>query len=151
MTRNASALLVFLACAFGAASTGYFFPPGDWYAGLEKPFFNPPAWIFGPVWTVLYLMMSVAAWLAWQRTGWHARPIALWFGQIALNALWTPLFFGLHWLGIALLELAALWVLILLTLLAFRQVSRPAAWLMTPYFAWVSFAWVLNLSLWWLN
>jgi tryptophan-rich sensory protein len=151
MTRSIAALLVFLACAFGAASTGYFFPPGDWYAGIQKPFFNPPAWIFGPVWTVLYLMMSGAAWLAWQQTGWRSRPIALWFGQIALNALWTPLFFGLHWLGIALLELAALWVLILLTLLAFRQVSRLAAWLMAPYLAWVSFAWVLNLSLWWLN
>jgi tryptophan-rich sensory protein len=151
MTRSIAALLVFLACAFGAASTGYFFPPGDWYAGIEKPFFNPPAWIFGSVWTALYVMMSVAAWLAWKQAGWHSRPIALWFGQIALNALWTPLFFGLHWLGIALLELAALWVLILLTLLAFRRVSRPAAWLLVPYFAWVSFAWVLNLSLWWLN
>ncbi|MFU8822042.1 MAG: TspO/MBR family protein [Gammaproteobacteria bacterium] len=151
MTRSITALLVFLACAFGAASTGYFFPPGDWYAGIEKPFFNPPAWIFGPVWTALYAMMSVAAWLAWKQAGWRSRPITLWFGQIALNALWTPLFFGLHWLGVAMLELAALWVLILLTLLAFRQVSRPAAWLMAPYLAWVSFAWVLNLSLWRLN
>jgi translocator protein len=149
--QSVIALAVFLACAFSAAATGYFFPPASWYAGLEKPFFNPPAWVFGPVWSTLYIMMSVAAWLVWQRTGWRARPIALWFGQIALNALWTPLFFGFHWLGVALVEMAALWVLILLTLLAFRPVSRPAAWLMAPYLAWVSFAWVLNLSLWWLN
>lgn len=145
------ALGIFLACAFAAASTGYFFPPGEWYAALDKPFFTPPAWIFGPVWTALYLMMSVAAWLVWRRTGWRARPVGLWFAQILLNALWTPLFFGLHWLGVALIEMAALWLLVLLTLLAFRPVSRPAAWLMAPYLAWVSFAWFLNLGLWWLN
>ncbi len=150
-TQSAIALLIFLACAFAAASTGYFFPPGEWYAGLEKPFFSPPNWVFGPVWTTLYVMMSVAAWLVWKETGWRARPIGLWFGQIALNALWTPLFFGLHWLGIALVEMALLWLLILLTLLSFRAVSRLASWLMAPYLAWVSFAWFLNLSLWWLN
>jgi translocator protein len=150
-TRSVLALAVFLAAAFGASAMGYFFPPGEWYAGLVKPFFNPPSWVFGPVWTALYVMMAVAAWLVWKQTGWRARPIGLWFAQMALNALWTPLFFGLHWLGIALVEISALWLLILLTLRAFQPVSRQAAWLMAPYLAWVSFAWLLNLSLWWLN
>ncbi len=149
--KSAIALGVFLVCAFLAAGTGYFFPPAEWYAGLQKPFFNPPNWIFGPVWTTLYVLMSVAAWMVWQRTGWRHRAIHLWFVQIALNALWTPLFFGLHWLGVAMIEMAVLWVFILLTLLAFRKVSKPAAWMMVPYLAWVSFAWVLNAALWRLN
>lgn len=149
--RNVGALSVFVFCVVVAASTGYFFPPTGWYAGIEKPFFNPPNWIFGPVWTTLYLLMSVAAWRVWQRTGWNHRALHFWFVQIVLNALWTPLFFGLNWLGVALIEMTFLWAAILLTLLAFRKVDRLAAWLMAPYLAWVSFAWVLNLSLFWLN
>ena len=145
------ALLLFIILSFAAAAGGALFPPGAWYAELSRPAFAPPNWVFGPVWTLLYLMIAIAGWLVWRVTGWRSRPMALWGAQLALNALWTPLFFGLHWLGVALLEMTALWLVILLTVRTFFRVSRPAGVLMVPYLAWVSFAWVLNLGFWWLN
>jgi translocator protein len=144
-------LVVFLLLAFSASATGYFFPPGEWYAGLTRPAFAPPNWVFGPVWTALYLMIAVAGWLVWRRAGWRSRPVALWLVQMALNALWTPLFFGLNWMGLAALEMALLWIAIVACVVSFRPVSPAASWLMLPYLAWVSFALVLNIALWWLN
>lgn len=127
--------------------------PGEWYATLRKPSWNPPAWVFGPVWTALYTMMAVAAWLVWRRGGWAAqrRPLALFLVQLALNAGWTPLFFGLKSPGLALAEIGLLWLAIVGTLIAFARVSRAAAWLLAPYLAWVSFAAALNFALWRLN
>jgi tryptophan-rich sensory protein len=138
---------------FAAAACGALFMPGEWYAALNKPAWNPPSWIFGPVWTALYAMMALAAWLVWQRGGFAAqrRPLGLFLAQLALNALWTPLFFGLRQPGVAFAETLLLWLAILATLLAFRPVSRTAVWLIAPYLAWVSFAAVLNLTLWKLN
>jgi translocator protein len=142
-----------LVLCFGAASFGGIFMPGEWYAALKKPSWNPPAWIFGPVWTTLYTMMAVAAWLVWKRGGFAAqrRPLALFLAQLVLNATWTPLFFRLHWPGIAFAEIVLLWLTIAATLAAFRPVNRAAAWLLAPYLVWVGFAAVLNFTLWRLN
>lgn len=125
----------------------------EWYPGLAKPPFNPPDWVFGPVWTVLYLMMGVAAWLVWRRAD-EARvgtPLVLFAAQLLLNGLWSVLFFGLRSPGVAAVEILLLWIAIVLTIRSFRRVSVPAALLLVPYWAWVSFAAVLNISIWMLN
>jgi tryptophan-rich sensory protein len=144
------ALAGFIVITFCAPLAGIVSPPGDWYASLAKPSWNPPSWIFGPVWTALYLMMAVAAWLVWKRDGWRK---AIWFylAQLALNAAWTPVFFGMHEIGWALMEIIALLLAILITLRAFLHVSKPAAFLLLPYLAWVSFATFLNYTLWRMN
>jgi translocator protein len=142
-----------LLLCFAASSLGAFFMPGEWYAGLAKPSWNPPGWIFGPVWTLLYTIMAVASWLVWKRGGWavQRRPLTFFVVQLGLNAAWTPLFFGLQRPGWAFAEILLLWVAIVGTIAAFRPVSRAAAWLLVPYLAWVSFAAVLNGTLWRLN
>ncbi|MGY6587354.1 MAG: TspO/MBR family protein [Wenzhouxiangella sp.] len=142
---------LFLLISFSAASTGYFFPPGEWYASLERPFFAPPNWLFGPVWTVLYILIAIAGWLLWQRQGLWSVAMRWWWAQMLLNALWTPLFFGWNLLGLALVEMALLWLAIAMTIRFGYRVRPLAAWLLAPYLAWVSFAWVLNAGFWWLN
>ncbi len=151
--RSWLALVSWLALSFGAAAMGGLFMPGEWYASLKKPAWNPPGWVFGPVWTALYTMMAVSAWLVWRRGGWAAqrRPLMLFLLQLVLNAAWTPLFFGLHWPGLAFAGIVLLWLAIAATLVAFRPASRTAAWLLAPYLAWVGFAAVLNFTLWRLN
>jgi len=153
---QAAALLGFLLAvgivgAIGSAATLPAIP--DWYAGLAKPGYTPPNWLFGPAWTALYLAMAVAAWLVWRRRDrFPVRiPLTAWAVQLVLNALWSVLFFGLRLPGPALLEILVLWVAILVTLLGFRGVSRPAGWLMAPYLAWVSYAVALNAGIWILN
>ena len=118
-----------------------------WFPTLVKPSFNPPSWLFAPVWTTLYIMMAVAAWLVWLRKG----SLVLFYAQLALNFAWSLLFFGLHSPALALIDIVAMWVAILLTLLSFWKVDRRAGWLLVPYLAWVSFAGMLNASIWWLN
>lgn len=142
------ALLPFLAAAGGAA-----FPPDAWFAALIKPLWQPPNWLFGPVWTVLYLMMGVAAGLVWLRgPSPLVRAALVAFGvQLLLNALWTPAFFGAHALGAALIVILALWLAILVCVVRFARVSRWAAALLVPYLAWVSFATALNAELLRLN
>ena len=151
--KSITGLIVWLLLCYAVASLGALFMPGDWYDGLRKPSWNPPGWIFGPVWTVLYTMMAVAAWLVWKRGGFAAQllPLVLFLVQLGLNALWTPLFFGLHYTGLAFAEIILMWFAILFTMVQFRRVSRPAAWLLVPYLAWVGFAAVLNGTLWSLN
>jgi len=146
-------VLVCVAAGFiGSLATMKSIP--TWYAGLKKPPFSPPNAIFGPVWTALFIMMAVAAFLVWRR-GFETEPVKIAlivFGaQLILNVLWSVLFFGLKMPGPAFLEIILLWVLILATILLFRKASIPAAWLMVPYILWVSFAAVLNYSLWRLN
>jgi len=126
----------------------------SWYATIQKPGFTPPGWVFGPVWTVLYLLMGVAAFLVWQRgLGSRIVRIALvWFlVQLALNAAWSPVFFGLHRIEPALVVIVLLWVAIVITMYHFFRLSRPAGMLLVPYLVWVSFATVLNASIWHLN
>jgi translocator protein len=153
--RAVVALIGWLAVCFAAAALGGLAGagPGEWYAGLSKPSWNPPAWIFGPVWTALYTMMAVAAWLVWRQGGWPARcaPLVLFLGQLALNAAWTPLFFGLHAPGWAAVDIAFLWLAIVATVVAFGPVSRVGAILLWPYAAWVGFAAALNIAIWKMN
>lgn len=151
--QSAFALAGWVALCFSAASLGAIFMPGDWYASLQKPTWNPPGWIFGPVWTALYVMMAMAAWLVWRQGGWQKqrKPLLIFLVQLALNALWTPLFFGLHWPGVAFAEIVLLWLAIAATITVFHPVNRTAMLLLAPYLAWVSFAAALNFSLWRLN
>ncbi|HET6565027.1 MAG TPA: TspO/MBR family protein [Xanthomonadales bacterium] len=151
MSRMVS-LAVFLALVVLAAWLGSQFPAGEYYALLNKPGWAPPAWLFGPVWSVLYVMMAVAMWRVWE-SGHPARTGALawWLIQLALNAAWTWLFFGLTRIGWAMAELAFLVGLVVLCIKAFSLISKPAAWLMVPYLLWICFALALNFSLWSLN
>lgn len=151
--RSAAGLIVFLAVVFAAAAVGAQFMPGPWYAALNKPPLNPPNWIFGPVWTLLYISMAVAAWLVWRQAGWSgARAALLLFGvQLLLNAAWSALFFGLQQPLWALVDIAALAVAIAATIAAFGRIKKSAAWLLAPYLAWVGFASYLNWMIWRLN
>lgn len=139
-------IAVCLAAAFlGSLATMPAIP--EWYASLKKPSFNPPNWIFGPAWTLLYALMAIAAYLVWKE-GWEKREVrtALTvFGiQLALNVFWSFLFFKFQSPAKALMEILVLWLAIFLTILSFMKVSRPAGWLLVPYLLWVSFATVLN-------
>lgn len=121
-----------------------------WYLTLNKPVFNPPGWLFGPVWITLYALMGIALYLVWT-TKPERKAIILFSAQLLLNIAWSALFFGLQRPWLAFIEIVALWAAILATLLAFRKTSRTAALLLIPYIAWVSFAAVLNLALAMLN
>jgi benzodiazapine receptor len=151
--RQFLALGGFLAASFAAAAFGSRFLPGEWYAALAKPAWNPPNWIFGPVWTLLYTMMGVAAWRVWRKAGFRRAPVAMgvFALQLILNAAWSWLFFGLHRMDLAFAEILVLWAAILATAVSFHRHDRLAAWLLAPYLAWVSFAAVLNFTLWRLN
>jgi benzodiazapine receptor len=142
-----------LLLCFAAAVPGAWWMPGEWYAGLTKPGWNPPGWVFGPVWSLLYTLMAVSAWMVWRQGGFSGqkRPLGWFLIQLVLNAGWTPLFFGAHWMGVALVEMLLLWLAIAMTIRSFRGVNRMAAWLLVPYLVWVSFALLLNAALWYLN
>lgn len=126
----------------------------NWYASLQRPSFTPASWLFAPAWITLYILMGIAVFLVF-RQGWEKPAIRfavyLFGAQLVLNALWTPLFFGLHWLLIAFIEITLLWILIFLTMQRFWRLSRAAGILMVPYLLWVTFASALNLSFWLLN
>jgi len=152
--RQIVALIIFLAVTFLAVVIDVPLTKGSipgWYATLKKPSWNPPSWVFGPVWTVLYISMAVAAWLVWRQGGLWQWALALYAIQLVLNAAWTPLFFGLHRPGAAFVEIVALLIAIIATTLAFWPRSTAAGVLMLPYIAWVSFASVLNFTIWRLN
>lgn len=150
-SRHYLALLVFLAITFCAPAISTFIGmPGPWYEALNKPVWNPPSWVFGPAWTLLYTMMAIAAWRVWRCVGWTG-PLLLYFVQLALNAAWTPIFFGAQATGWALVEIVALWFTVLATLLSFRRVDTVAGWLFVPYLGWVTFATLLNFAIWRLN
>lgn len=161
--RSVLALILFLVVCFGVAAWAGQFTPGQWYAGLEKPPWNPPAWVFAPVWTALYALMAVAGWLVWREPGPPTRPVppgrltlrrlalGVFAVQLALNGAWSWLFFGLHRPGLALAEIVALWLAIVATTLLFWRVRPLAGALFLPYLAWVSFAVALNAALWRLN
>lgn len=154
--RSALILVIFIVVCLAVAGLGSLFTtpqtaPGGWYETLRKPFFTPPNWLFGPVWTFLYISMAVAGWLVWRRTGFSGTPMALFAVQLALNLAWSMIFFGLQSPGLALAEILVLWTAILLTILAFSRISRPAGWLLVPYLAWVTFATALNAAIWLLN
>ena len=145
-------LVLFMIAAFVPAAIGAAFPAPDYYARLSKPSWSPPTSIFGPVWTVLYVLIGLAAWLVSRRGGpGTGRALGLWGAQLALNAAWTPIFFGLRAPGPALIEIAIMWVAIAATTVAFFFRRTAAGALMLPYLAWVTFASVLNFEIWRLN
>jgi tryptophan-rich sensory protein len=145
--------VLWLAASLAAGWVGSRFMPGEWYASLAKPAWTPPSAVFGPVWTALYVLMGVAAWLVWRKAGFSGAPAALGlFGaQLALNALWSYLFFGARLPGAAFAEIVVLWLVILATTIAFWRVRPAAGALLIPYLIWVGFASGLNLQLWRLN
>lgn len=151
--RDTGGLLAWVLVSFAASAPGAFFSPGEWYADINKPAWNPPGWVFGPVWTTLYLLMGIAAWRLWRRHGFREARFALgaFLVQLALNAAWTPLFFGLHRMDLAFFEIILLWLAILATLLLFWRRDRWAGLMLVPYLLWVSFASMLNFTLWQLN
>jgi tryptophan-rich sensory protein len=134
-----------------------FFTTGSiegWYITLNKPWFNPPNWIFGPVWTLLYLMMGIAFFLIWKSdapTDTKKIAITVYFVQLVLNFAWSLIFFYMEQPGWALVDILLMWAAILYTILVFGKISSAAAWLLVPYICWVSFATVLNFAIWKLN
>ena len=144
-------LILFLALVVGGGlAIGYLTAPGEWYARLAKPGFTPPGWIFGPVWTALYFMIGIAGWRTWRtdRLGW---PMKLWWGQLVLNFLWPPIFFSAHQIGPALAVILLLFAATLAFAVTSWRQDRAAAWLFSPYAAWVAFAAALNAAIWVLN
>jgi translocator protein len=178
--KNYSKLVISIVVCELAGAIGSFFTAsaiGNWYYFLNKPLFNPPNWIFAPVWTILFLLMGVSFYLVWMKK-WSVREVAessgrkawnpvsekLWTGawkeenafmifvlQLVLNILWSVIFFGLQSPGIAFFEILMLWFAILYTIANFYRISQPAAYLLIPYIFWVSFAAFLNFSIWQLN
>lgn len=146
-------LLVFLGLTALAALPGALLRPGAWFALLQRPAWQPPDWVFGPVWGVLYVTIALAAWLVWRKAGFAgaALPLAVWGLQLLLNAAWTALFFGLQRIDLAFYEILLLWAAIVATLVLFYPLRRVAALLLLPYLAWVSFAAVLTHAVWTLN
>ena len=143
-----------LACMLLGTASGLLTVTGvtSWYATIQKPSWNPPNWIFGPVWTLLYLLMGASFAMAWHKGGQEGRRMMQLFGvQFFLNLLWSPIFFYFHQVGWALVVIAALWILLFLTILAAGRVRPLAAWFLVPYISWVSFAMLLNATIWWLN
>jgi tryptophan-rich sensory protein len=142
-----------LVVVFLAAWVGARFLPDDWYRNLTKPSWNPPNWLFAPVWTLLYILMALAAWLVWRRFGFRGAfgPLSLFAVQLALNAAWTWLFFGRHRPDLALVEIVVFWVVLVTTIFAFWRLLPLAGVILLPYLAWVTFASFLNLTIWRLN
>jgi translocator protein len=149
-------LMLFVAICLAVSGLGAIFTADsvrNWYPSLDKPKWNPPSWIFGPVWTVLYLMMAVAAWLVWRKGELSdiKIPLGLFAFQLILNAAWSPLFFGLKNPLAGLLDIIPLWLAILATMASFWRISSTAGVLLIPYWLWVGFATALNFTLWKMN
>jgi len=146
-----SILIVF---SFGFIGSLFTTPSiATWYAFINKPLFSPPNWIFAPVWTLLYILMGISAFLIWKkRDNLKTKQALIFYGiQLILNALWSIIFFGMHNPGLAFLEIIILWLFILITLIKFYKINKTAGILFIPYLLWVSFASILNYAIWMLN
>jgi tryptophan-rich sensory protein len=156
-SRSGLRLVGFMAASFTAGAIGSlatFANVRTWYPLLHKPSWNPPSWIFGPVWTVLYVLMAVAIWRAWRASSSDAmrsRLVIGYFGQLALNAGWSIIFFGLKQPAWAFIDIIALWALLVALQIDIRRTDRLAGWLWLPYLLWGSYAAALNLAIVWLN
>lgn len=156
MSNIVKAIIAIVIPLMVGATSGFFTISGveSWYQTIQKPSWNPPNWIFGPVWTTLYVMMGIALFLVWKEdTSEELKKIAiaLFAVQLTLNFFWSFIFFNQQQPGWALVEIIAMWFFILLTIFAFAQVNKTAAWLLVPYISWVSFASILNYTIWQLN
>jgi translocator protein len=152
-TRAGIGLVGWVAACFAAGWFGSQFQPGAWFEQLEKPAWQPPNWLFGPVWTVLYALMAVAAWMVWKRYGFRGAPVALGLFalQLVLNALWSWVFFGLQRPGLAFVEITVLAVVLTATVVVFWRRRMVAGLLLLPYLGWVLFASALTATIWRLN
>ena len=149
-------LLISILIVFSFGFIGSFFTTSsitNWYAFINKPLFSPPNWIFAPVWTLLYILMGISAFLIWKkRDNLKTKQALIFYGiQLILNALWSIIFFGMHNPGLAFLEIIILWLFILITLIKFYKINKTAGILFIPYLLWVSFASILNYAIWMLN
>ncbi len=155
MNRSLKFLISILAPLMVAAVAGFYTvsETGTWYSYLNKPFFNPPSWLFGPVWTILYLMMGISCFLIWKSpsTAHRSRALTIYAIQLFLNFWWSIIFFAFHQPSLALIEIAIMWVAIFFTIRTFHPINKVAAWLLVPYILWVSFASILNGAIVWLN
>jgi tryptophan-rich sensory protein len=156
LLKSVLMLVVFVVVSFLAAGLGGLATSGavrDWYPTIAKPSWTPPSWLFGPVWTLLYISMGVAAWLVWKsgNTGAVRVALAVFFVQLGLNAMWSVIFFGMHRPGWAAVEIVMLWLAILATVILFWKIRPLAGAILLPYLAWVGFASVLNIAIWNLN
>ena len=152
--HSAAALIGFLGACFAISALGALATAGSvdtWYRTLAKPSFNPPNWIFGPVWSVLYIMIGIAGGLLWMLKSQYPELMVLFFIQLIFNFAWSFIFFGAHRIGLALIDIFLMWVFIGLTILFSFWAVPLVAYLLFPYFLWVSFAAVLNVELWRLN
>lgn len=151
--RPWQALLLWLTLCFAVAWFGAQFTPGDWYAGLSKPAWTPPDWVFAPVWTLLYALMAIAAWLVWKQQGFFSArvPLMLFMVQLLLNGLWSWLFFGLQRIGLGLVDIVLLWGVLGATVVVFWRHRPLAGGLLLPYWVWVSYAVTLNAGIWLMN
>lgn len=152
--RNMVVLAGLILLCLGTGAIGGWVTSGaidSWYRTIAKPDWTPPDWIFAPVWTALFIMMAVAAWLVWRAEDRVKPAMVLFFSQLALNLAWSFLFFGARSPGMALMDIAFLWLTVLATMLAFFDRSKLAGWLFVPYLAWVSFAALLNFTIWRMN
>jgi len=151
--KKYAACLLFVLIMFTAALPAAFFPPGDWYLSLNKPGWNPPSYLFGPVWSSLYILIGIAGWRVWlaRNQAWSKQALVLWGLQWVLNAAWSLLFFGVKSPAVALLEIIVLWGTILAFMVVTRKHDRLATGIFVPYLLWVSFATVLNATIWYLN
>ncbi len=150
MSRIITLALFLVLVVGGGVLIGTATAPGAWYEALEKPAFNPPNWVFAPVWTILYVMVAIAGWRTWNRT--HTRgAMSIWWLQLGLNFLWSPVFFTLHAIGPAFVIILTLLMSVLSFMVVTRHQDRLAAWLFAPYAAWVAFAALLNGSILVLN
>jgi len=147
---NLLSFSLFLAAVALVGAFGAMFEPGEWYAALNKPAWTPPGWVFGPVWTVLYVLIAVAGWLVWRAEGMGAA-LAAWIVQLVFNGAWSFAMFGAHQIGLAMIISLMLWLAIVAFMVLALPASQTAVLLFVPYLAWVSYATLLNIRIWQLN
>jgi benzodiazapine receptor len=152
-TNDALGLFFWVILTFSVAYVSSQFEPGTWYGTISKPSWTPPGWVFGPVWSLLYLAMSVSAWLVWRHRKRESvvLPLGLYVLQLIVNGLWSWLFFGRQLIGVALIDLLVLVLLVIVTSATFFRVNRKAGVLLIPYLLWICFAAALNFQIWSLN
>jgi tryptophan-rich sensory protein len=149
--QSAIALLGFVGICFLAAMSGAIFRAGEWYERLAKPWWRPPRWLFAPAWAVLYLTIAVSGWLVWREVGFAAQAFAVYGVSLGFNAAWSGFFFGLRRPDLAFADIVLLWLSIAATILVFYPLEHNSALLLLPYLCWVSFAAMLNLTIWRMN
>lgn len=148
--RYLSLILFLLLTLGGGTLLGAYNVPGEWYAELNKPFFNPPNWLFGPVWSVLYVFIAIAGWRVWRRAP-ASLEMQIWFAQLVLNFFWTSAFFSMEAIGLALVVVTVIFLLVAFFAFRMWSIDRVASWLFIPYAIWVAFAAILNAALFILN